>query len=274
MGRYGKASCEYAGVTLHMDCVSWYMNGRWYLTAVLCTETEYEKAADLFNAAMLSFSTEAPSKDRLYYLLSINEGGTTLNAIETFAGTGVDVRDFYLLLHDDGTGYMQFGDSDDAGDITWDETTLTAEGESIPYTLNGDHIVIQIEEESAEFAPAAEVEALLAAQPETPAQPDTPAPSSDWTKADLIGTWTMTGARAYGQTLTQEQIGRSMELTLSEDGSAVLTADGSSSEIEWVLQEDNTILLQVGGIELYTLTFDGAELVLTTMGVDLVFTKN
>ncbi|MBR3270912.1 MAG: hypothetical protein IKI59_03225, partial [Clostridia bacterium] len=61
---------------------------------------------------------------------------------------------------------------------------------------------------------------------------------------------------------------------LSEDGSAVLTADGSSSEIEWVLQEDNAILLQVGGIELYTLTFDGEELVLTTMGVDLVFTKN
>ena len=122
--------------------------------------------------------------------------------------------------------------------------------------------------------PAAEVEALLAAQPETPAQPDTPAPTSDWTKADLIGDWTMTGARAYGQTMTQEQIGRSMELTLSEDGSAVLTADGSSSEIEWVLQEDNTILLQVGGIELYTLTFDGEELVLTTMGVDLVFTKN
>ena len=75
-----------------------------------------------------------------------------------------------------------------------------------------------------------------------------------------------------GITVPASQIGTTMALTLKEDGTAVFSSNGSVNDIQWDRTEEG-VALRAGTISLYTLTFDGETLTLSTMGVDLIFEK-
>ncbi len=264
----GNYASEYMGLTVNVDCISWVSNNRLYAALAVIVGGVYDIARITLDQLLLTFSSVKPQTDRIYYGYAITFEGQTVSLIDMYAGTDIDVGDIYLLLREDGTGYLQIGDPDYAAEITWTESTMTSEVETITYTMNGDHIVITLEGETLEFAPAAEVEALL---PEK--TPEAPANVTDFTVNDVVGDWTFTKAIAYGQSMTPEDIGQTMALTLSSDGSATLTTNGDPSTLQWRI-ENGTIILGGGGIDAFTLTFDGTSLTMTVMGVQMIFTKD
>lgn len=84
-------------------------------------------------------------EEQTYYGYKMTQGDQTIDMLQMLPAMGLDPRDFYLELEPDGTGYLQFGDEETSSEITWTETEMTADGESVPYTREGDHIVISIE---------------------------------------------------------------------------------------------------------------------------------
>ena len=180
---------------------------------------------------------------------------------------GLDPKDIFLELRADGTGTLQF--MDDRAEITWTEDTLTYEGESIPYTRQGDHILLSIEDEALELAPAAEMEALLSDKGQKTPATVTPA------EQEMVGTWTFTKARAMGFEIPASSMGTTMTLKLAADGTATLTSDDDPVDMEWSVQEDGNLVLSTGGIEIFTLIYDGASLTLVTESdsVEMVFEK-
>ncbi len=102
-------------------------------------------------------------EERTYYGYKMTQDGQEIDMVTMLPAMGMDPEDFYLTLNPDGTGYVQFGSEDAGGEITWTDTTLTAEGESITYTREGDYILLSIDGTTGvTFAPEGEVEALRA----------------------------------------------------------------------------------------------------------------
>ena len=186
---------------------------------------------------------------------------------------GMDPEDFYLTLNPDGTGYVQFGSEDAGGEITWTDTTLTAEGESITYTREGDYILLSIDGTTGvTFAPEGEVEALMAMNGIEIAEPVS---AVDVDAEALVGDWKLSKATAMGQTLTAEQLqaqGLEMSFTFNGDGTAVMNSNGSPTDgLSWTV-EDGKLSLSVSSYDLFTFTYDGEYLILS-MGGDLYFEK-
>ncbi len=208
--------------------------------------------------------------DQLYYGYRMTTDGQTTDLVPFLTALGMDPKTIYLKMRPDGTGHLQFMDEDNAFDFTWTEDAIVADGESTPYHREGDHIVFVLDGEYMEFAPAAEVEALLAdADPEKgDVQPD------DGTN-ELVGTWTFTKAKAMGMEIPASMMGTTMTLILKEGGAASLSTDGSESDMQWSLREDGTVVLSTAGSEIFTLTYDGTALTLMpgTDAVEMVFEK-
>ncbi len=102
-------------------------------------------------------------EERTYYGYKMTQDGQEIDMVTMLPAMGMDPEDFYLTLNPDGTGYVQFGSEDAGGEITWTDTTLTAEGESITYTREGDYLLLSIDGTTGvTFAPEGEVEALMA----------------------------------------------------------------------------------------------------------------
>ena len=185
---------------------------------------------------------------------------------------GMDPRDIYLELRPDGTGHIQIMDEDSSADFNWTDGALTYEGESVPFTWVGDHILLTVEGESIEFAPDAEVEALLGGVgPENPIVGPAPSESDG-----LVGTWTFTKARAMGMEIPASSMGTTMSLELKADGKAVLTSGDEPIDLDWAVKEDGTVALSAVGSEIFTLIYDGTTLTLITEGnsVEMVFEKD
>ena len=205
-------------------------------------------------------------QEMTYYGYAMTQGDQTLSMLEIVPMMGLDIEDFYLTLNPDGTGYLQFGQEESGGDITWNETEFTAEEDSVPYTRVGDHIVIDMGENngSIEFAPAGEVEALMVvldisgeASAEVDADPE-----------DLVGEWKLLKAVAAGQTLTAEQIkeqGLEMSFRFNADGSASMTSNGNTTDgLSWAL-DGSKLSLSVSGYDIFDLSYDGEYLILSMM---------
>lgn len=75
-----------------------------------------------------------------YVLKSANVDGQEMK-MEDLEVAGVSVDSFKLVLNEDGTGVMAVMGQEQ--ELTWDDKALTAEGESINYTLNGDELSIE-----------------------------------------------------------------------------------------------------------------------------------
>ena len=73
-------------------------------------------------------------EEQTYYGYKMTQGDQTIDMLQMLPAMGLDPRDFYLELEPDGTGYLQFGDEETSSEITWTETEMTADGESVPYT--------------------------------------------------------------------------------------------------------------------------------------------
>ncbi len=217
----------------------------------------------------VSAAPQAPAlTGELYYGCRMIADGQTIDLVPFLKTLGMDPKSIYLELRPDGTGSMAF--MDETVELTWTEDSLTVDGESQPYTREGDHIVLTIEGESIEFAPAAELEALL-----IDSDPEKGTVQPNGGTNGLAGTWTFTKARAMGMEFPASMMGTSMALVLREDGTAVLKTNDSTADITWTLKEDGTISLSAAGTEVFTLTYDGAVLTLQTgaEGVEMIFEK-
>ena len=212
-------------------------------------------------------------EERTYYGYKMTQDGQEIDMITMLPAMGMDPEDFYLTLNPDGTGYVQFGSEDAGGEITWTDTTLTAEGESITYTREGDYLLLSIDGTTGvTFAPEGEVEALMAMNGIEIAEPVS---AVDVDAEALVGDWKLSKATAMGQTLTAEQLqaqGLEMSFTFNGDGTAVMTSNGSPTDgLSWTV-EDGKLSLSVSSYDLFTFTYNGEYLILS-MGGDPYFEK-
>ena len=215
---------------------------------------------------------EPSDQEQTYYGYLMTQGDQTINMLEVLPTLGMDPEDFYLTLNPDGTGYMQFGNEEAGGEITWTETELTAEGQSVPYTRVGDHIVIDMGESegSIEFAPEEEVEVLMVLMGGVEV-----AEPVDVEAEDIVGEWKLLKASYAGQDLSAEQIkemGLEMSFIFNEDGTASMTSNDSTTDgLTWAVK-DGKLSLTMYGYELFDLSFDGEHLILNMMA-NLYFEK-
>ena len=212
-------------------------------------------------------------EERTYYGYKMTQDGQEIDMVTMLPAMGMDPEDFYLTLNPDGTGYVQFGSEDAGGEITWTDTTMTAEGESITYTREGDYLLLSIDGTTGvTFAPEGEVEALMAMNGIEIAEPVS---AVDVDAEALVGDWKLSKATAMGQTLTAEQLqaqGLEMSFTFNGDGTAVMTSNGSPTDgLSWTV-EDGKLSLSVSSYDLFTFTYNGEYLILS-MGGDLYFEK-
>ena len=209
-------------------------------------------------------------EEQTYYGYLMISGDQSVSMLDVLPAMGMDPEDFYVTLNPDGTGYLQFGEEEAGGEITWTETEFTAEGESVPYTRQGDHILLTVEGTLIEFAPEGEVEALLAMKGDAASAGDV---AVEFTAEDVIGSWEFTKGKTMGVEVTASQTGQAMSLVLKEGGKASMTTNGKANDhLEWRI-EDGVIILGVGTYEAFRLTYDGTVLILNTMGVDMIFER-
>ena len=194
-------------------------------------------------------------EDQLYYGYRMTTDGWTMELIPTLTALGFDPRSICLELRADGTGAFRFI-TDESFDIIWTEDAITHEGESVPCTREGDHRLVTIRGRAIEFAPAAEVEALLGAA----AAEDTKTEADLSASGSLVGAWALTKIRSMGIEIPGSMVGVDLVLTLNADGSAVLTSADESMEMEWLVGEDGQLVLSVAGEEGFILSLDGPEL--------------
>ena len=207
----------------------------------------------------------------LYYGYKMTSDGQSIELIPFMSGMGMDPRDIFLEMRADGTGRIQIMDPEDAAEFTWTNDTFIYEGQSISYTRQGTHILLDMEGESIEFAPAAEMEALMG----NSGTPDVTNGTAPTANADLIGTWNFTKARAMGMEIPASMMGTTMTVVLNADGTGSLGTDGSSNAVDWTLQDDQ-VVLSIAGQEIITLIYDGTVLTLDTgsASVELILEKD
>lgn len=209
-------------------------------------------------------------EEQTYYGYLMISGDQSVSMLDVLPAMGMDPEDFYVTLNPDGTGYLQFGEEEAGGEITWTETELTAEGESVPYTRLGDHIQLTVEGTLIEFAPEGEVEALLAMKGDAASAGDV---AVEFTAEDVIGSWEFTKGKTMGVVISASEMGQSMSLVLKEGGKASMTTNGNTNDrLEWRI-EDGVIILGVGTYEAFRLTYDGTVLILNMAGVDMIFER-
>ena len=279
------------------DAILWYADGRLYVALSVAAKDTRAQALALLDQALLTFRpaedaspvTQLPmdkavfesikdlppvvtvAAEEVYYGYKMTSDGQSFELIPFLTAMGVDPRAISLTLRADGTGRLMFLDEDDSAEFTWNETTFTSEGESIPYTRVGSHIIMSSDGEFIEFVPAAEFEKILGETEAAPKMgPVTP------TAEALVGSWTFTKARAMGMEIPASMMGTEMSLVLSDDGTAILLADGSPTELRWTIREDEKVALTAAGEEIFLMTYDGSVLTLITdaESVEMIFEKD
>ena len=278
------------------DMILWHANGRLYVALCVADEAAREDAVQVLKDALQTVRpaealgvvnllpldkeviegvkdvvlTEV-TEDQVYYGYRMISDGQSFDLVPFLSAMGMDPKDISLVLRADGTGRIQIMDESESGEFTWTEDTLTANDETIPYTREGTHILITAGEDVIEFAPAAEVEALLAELSAQENDVKTVIPTVE----ELAGSWTFTKAKALGLEIPASEIGTSLTLVLNEDGTVTRLADGTPDELMWVIQEDGRVSLTVADEEIYALTYDGTVLTLDTgvNGMEMIFEK-
>ena len=297
-GRTAATEWTQDGATLLGDAVLWYANGRLYVALCASNETSRPEALAILNEALLtvrtaeeasqSLSIQLPVEkevfdlirelppvaqvtEKVYYGYRVTSEGKTYDLVPILVLMGLDPTTFSLTLRSDGTGRLLLMEEADAMDFTWTEEAFLIDEEDIPYTREGDHILITIDEGSIEFAPAEEVEAALAELNGGETKDDAVTPTAE----ELIGTWTFTKARIMGIEISAADAGTEMSLVLNEDGSVIVLTDGSPAEYEWTIREDGKVAMNLADSEEYLLTYNGTELKLSVgvEGMEMIFEK-
>ena len=286
--------------TLLGDSVLWFANGRLYVALCASRESTRDEALAMLDAALLTFRTAEEASqarpillpvvkdvfgiirdlppvaalvEQVYYGYRVISDGESYDIIPILSILGIDPTSFSLTLRSDGTGSLLIPEEGEAIPFTWAEEAFLIDGEAIPFTRENGHIVVTIEGQSLEFAPAEEMEALLAqasgAGEKTVSEPVTP------TVEDLLGTWTFTKARVMGIDLPADLVGTELSMVFNDDGSVILLSDGSPMEYEWSIREDGLVALSVAGEEEVALTFDGTVLsvVAVTDSMEMIFER-
>lgn len=279
------------------DAILWYANGRLYVALCASNADTRAEALAILDEALLSLRTAeevsqtreillpvekgvldeirelppvAPVTEKVYYGYRVTSNGQTYDLVPILVLIGLDPKTFSLTLRSDGTGKAVLMDETSAMDFTWTEEAFNTDEENIPYTREGEHILITIEGDSMEFAPAAEIETLLA-ELENEKKEKIVVPTAE----DLIGTWTFTKTRIMGMEIPADEKDTSKSLVLNEDGSVVFLTEGAPVEYEWKIQEDGKMLLTMADAEEYLLTYNGKELKLNmgAEGMEMIFEK-
>lgn len=277
------------------NSVLWYANGRLYAVLCVSTEATQPEALTILDGALTTLRTagelaldregrllvdkeafeairELPTgpvvTEQVFYGYRMITNGQVIEIVPFMSAIGVDPKSICLTLKSDGTGTLQMME-EGVIELSWTEDTLTGNDETIAYTRNGEHIVVSEGEEIVEFAPAAEIEELIAQlNAAATAEPVTP------TVEELIGNWNLTKARALGLEVTAEQMGSVVSLVFHEDGTAIELEDGTPNELEWTILEDGRVSVTFAGVEKYVLTYNGTVLTYTVAdGLDMIFEK-
>ena len=316
------------GALLKGHSALWYTNSRLYVALCVFDQAAQDEAMALLDGMLQSFRpveeetadldnplpvdrevfegirnlAPAPAAtEQVFYGYEMSSHGVTIDVLSYLLEQNMDPKSIHLILRSDGTGHLQMMDEDSGGEITWTAESIISGEDSIPYTWKGDHLIFSIGDESIEFAPAAEIEAMLAAMetpqgeppadiPDTPATPepsDQPQPSeapqtsgSEGTAAlsasDLIGSWTLTKTRFMGTEIPTDEKSVTLSLVFNEGGVAVELVDGSPTELEWTIREDGKVSVTEAGVEKYVLTFENGALIAGTVaeGLEMIFERD
>ena len=295
-GRTAATEWTADGAAILGDAVLWYANGRLYVALCASNEDSRAEALAILDDALLTVRTAeeaapsvqlpvekevydqirelppvAPVTEKVYYGYRITSGGQTYDLVPVMALMGMDAMPISLTLRSDGTGRVVLMEEEDAMAFTWTEEAFIVDEESIPYTREGDHIVLAMDGESIEFAPAAEIEAALAELNNGEKKDDSIIPTAE----DLVGSWAFTKARVMGMEVSAADAGTEMSLVLNEDGSAIVLADGSPLEYEWTIREDGKVAMNQADSDEFLLSFNGKELKLLVgvEGMEMIFEK-
>ena len=77
------------------------------------------------------------------YSMTANGETYTLDQLkELYEGMGIDFPDMYLQLNEDGTGKLVLGD-DDSNKVEWKPGVISADGEEVKYTIDGDKLSME-----------------------------------------------------------------------------------------------------------------------------------
>jgi len=190
-------------------------------------------------------------EDQLYYIYQMTTGGKIYNMLEFLPVMDMDVHDFYLELDTDGTGYMQFGDEDSGGDITWTDSVFIPVNNPdtpAPYTRESNHILLNIDDQIFAFAPEAEVEALLilmeAQKVETPEIP------ADQVKSlsveTVAGLWAVTKVQMGAGTIPLTLMDMEATMEFFPDGTVIAIMktgdDADTSTMTYEITGETTLV--------------------------------
>ena len=290
-GRTATTEWSQEDASLVGDSVLWYANGRLYVVLCVSTESSEPEAVTLLDGVLASFRTAGEgAQDRenqlpvdkavfeairelpigpavteeVFYGYRMITGGQAIEIVPFMTAMGMDPKGICLTLKSDGTGSLQMMDEETI-ELTWTEDTMIGNDEAVAYARNGDHIILSEGEEIVEFAPAAEIEALIEKMNAGPVTP---------TAEDLAGTWNLTKAKAMGLEVSAEQMGTVVSLVFNEDGTVIELNDGTPNELEWTILEDGRVAVTFVDEEKYVLTFNGTMLTYSIVdGVEMIFEK-
>ncbi len=88
------------------------------------------------------------------YSMTANGETMTLDQLkELYEGMGIDFPEMYLQLNEDGTGKLVMGD-DDSNTVEWKAGVIIADGEEIKYTIDGDKLSMEKDDQKVVFKKA------------------------------------------------------------------------------------------------------------------------
>ena len=193
-----------------------------------------------------------------YVLDSMEVDGEKISG-EDLADIGFDPETCYIVLNKDGTGTVCL--DGDIAEIEWDDETLTAEGDSIEYTIKNGKLTIEIEGSTMTFKKTSKK--ISSEKPKEPEEPEV-----------QTETYEIYAMISNGMVLKQSDLASAgmtadnSYILLNSDGTASFTFMGETEQMGWnstgmwPLSDDT----DVAAIE-----FDGDVLTITSDDFSLIF---
>lgn len=194
-----------------------------------------------------------------YIIDSVEVGGEEV-AAEDLADLGITEDSFYIILNKDGTGFACL--DGDKTEIEWDDETLTADGESIEYTVKGNKLTIEMDGDKMTFK-----KTNKKIDPEAePAEPEVTS-TTYGIYAMIIEGQAVTGAdlATLGMTANDTFI------TLNDDNTGVLSMLGETEDMNW---NGSKMWAPNDPTDVVDMELDGDVLTITYDGVPIIFLKN
>ena len=174
-----------------------------------------------------------------YSLTRVESDGQVFNAAD-LGRLGMDGA--FLELIEDGTGSMKLA-ADEVVSLTWDATTITAQGDTVGYTRTGDIIVLDLDGVVCTFStqppvlPASQSAAAAQSEPEPEPEPE-PQPEPPLLEA---GEYVLTSVEYEGRVYTGAELEdfglAGMYFLIQSEGTGeVFESDGTRETVTWTGQ--------------------------------------